>query len=100
MALRLWLAAEPLSDEIETQYDSGMRLRASRSVAAPVTVGSGILLPSAYTGWSAEKLRIVLAHESSHVRQHDFYLQIVAGLYASLVWFSPLGWWLSASSLI
>ncbi len=39
-------------------------------------------------------MRIVLAHERSHIRQCDFYLQLLAGLYASLVWFSPLGWWL------
>ena len=30
----------------------------------------------------------------SHVRQRDFYLQLLAGLYAALFWFSPLGWWL------
>ncbi len=36
----------------------------------------------------------MLAHERSHIRQGDFYLQVLAGLYAALVWFSPLGWWL------
>ena len=44
--------------------------------------------------WDSEKLRIVLAHERSHIRQGDFYLQALAGLYAAIVWFSPLGWWL------
>jgi hypothetical protein len=57
-------------------------------------VGSGIVLPSDYTEWDIEKLHIVLAHERSHVRQGDFYLQIFAGVYAALFWFSPLGWWL------
>ena len=47
-----------------------------------------------YTSWTQEKLRIVLAHERSHVRQYDFHLQILAALYAALAWFSPLGWWL------
>jgi predicted nucleic acid-binding Zn-ribbon protein len=61
---------------------------------SPVTVGSGVLLPASYVNWDAEKLRIVLAHERSHVRQRDFYLQAVAGLYTALFWFSPLGWWL------
>jgi hypothetical protein len=36
----------------------------------------------------------VLAHERSHIRQGDFYLQLLAGLYAALFWISPLGWWL------
>jgi hypothetical protein len=57
-------------------------------------VGSGVVLPADYDEWDAEKLRIVLAHERSHVRQGDFYVQTLAGLYAALFWFSPLGWWL------
>jgi hypothetical protein len=59
-----------------------------------VAVGSGIVLPGCYREWNREKLRIVLAHEASHVRQCDFYLQLGASLYAAIFWFSPLGWWL------
>jgi hypothetical protein len=36
----------------------------------------------------------VLAHEQSHVRQGDFYLQLLAALHLAIFWFSPLGWWL------
>ncbi|MFP5205042.1 MAG: DUF4097 family beta strand repeat-containing protein, partial [Acidobacteriota bacterium] len=70
------------------------RLRASAAVTSPVTIGSAVLLPESHREWDAEKLRVVLAHERSHIRQGDFYLQVLAGLYAALVWFSPLGWWL------
>ena len=59
-----------------------------------MTIGSGILLPADYNTWDKEKVQIVLAHERSHVRQGDFYLQLLASLYTALVWFSPLGWWL------
>jgi len=62
----------------------GLPLRASRSVSSPGTIGSGILLPADYADWDAEKLRIVLAHERSHIRQGDFYLQLLAALYAAL----------------
>jgi hypothetical protein len=93
-ALMLWLEADPISIEAGPEWAAGLRLRASRGVASPVTIGSGIVLPKDYTDWDMEKLRIVLAHERSHVRQCDFYLQICAGLYAALFWFSPLGWWL------
>jgi hypothetical protein len=72
---------------------TSLRLRTSPRVSSPLTIGSGILLPVDYETWDEGKLRIVLAHESSHIRQGDFYLQILASLYASLVWFSPLGWW-------
>ena len=51
-------------------------------------------MPADYEEWETEKLRIVLAHEGSHIRQGDFYLQLLAGLHASVFWFSPLGWWL------
>jgi beta-lactamase regulating signal transducer with metallopeptidase domain len=92
-AVGLWQSAEPI--ELEPSYlAAGLRLRSSRRVSSPVTVGSGVVLPADYDEWDAEKLRIVLAHERSHVRQGDFYLQALAGLYAALFWFSPLGWWL------
>jgi bla regulator protein blaR1 len=93
-ALLLWQAAEPVSFEDVPPCAAGLPLRASRAVSSPVTIGSGILLPADYADWDAEKLRIVLAHERSHIRQGDFYLQLLAALYAALAWFSPLGWWL------
>jgi beta-lactamase regulating signal transducer with metallopeptidase domain len=93
-AVRLWLAAEPVLLELEPGQAAGLRLRCSRGVASPVTIGSGVLMPADYAQWDAEKLRIVLAHERSHVHQGDFYLQLLAGLYAAFFWFSPLGWWL------
>lgn len=97
-AARLWLAAEPFAPTPGPTPSAGpglgLRLRLSHAVSSPVTVGSGVLLPADCLGWDAEKLRIVLAHERAHVRQGDFYLQLGAGLYAAVFWFSPLGWWL------
>ena len=90
---RLWMRASPIADIAYLSHGEG-RARSSRHVTSPVTVGSGILLPHDYRSWDGEKLRIVLAHESSHVRQGDFYLQLCAAIYAAVFWFSPLGWWL------
>lgn len=92
-ALRLWLTATHVPER-KAHGSGSLRLRASSRVSSPLTIGSAILLPADYETWDEEKLRIVLAHESSHIRQGDFYLQMLAGLYASIVWFSPLGWWL------
>jgi len=89
-AISLWLDAEPIA----VAPGANLRLRVSRAVSSPVTIGSGVVLPASYDKWDAEKLRIVLAHERSHIRQGDFYLQLLAGLYSALFWFSPLGWWL------
>ena len=91
-AYLLWRSARPVSSDLSATH--GLRLRASTAVSSPVTIGSSVVLPADYKSWDSEKLRIVLAHERSHIRQGDFYLQALAGLYAAIVWFSPLGWWL------
>jgi hypothetical protein len=93
-SLRVWTEARPAEVAPDCEWPSGIPVRWSRQVASPVNIGSGILLPADYAQWDGEKLRVVLAHERSHVRQRDFYLQLLAGLYAALTWFSPLGWWL------
>ena len=89
-AVRLWMTAEEVSP---LDVPEG-NVRASEKIVSPVTIGRGIVLPANYTEWERGKLRVVLAHEESHVRQMDFYLQLLAGLYAAVFWFSPLGWWL------
>jgi hypothetical protein len=98
-ALRMWLAAEPFVPQQgigdKSQPGLGLRMRFSPAVSSPVTIGSGVLLPVDCLQWDAEKVRIVLAHERAHIRQGDFYLQLLAGLYATVFWFSPLGWWLT-----
>jgi beta-lactamase regulating signal transducer with metallopeptidase domain len=93
-ALRLWMTAKPVSVVTDASLMEQIPVRSSARVASPVNIGSGILLPIEHSQWDEEKLRIVLAHERSHIRQGDFYLQLIAGVYASLFWFSPLGWWL------
>jgi hypothetical protein len=94
MAARIWHAAEPVALDFALGFDSRFAVRSSSAVYSPVTLGSGVLLPSDFRQWDVEKLRIVLAHEESHIRHADFYLQVVAGLYGAVFWFSPLGWWL------
>ena len=89
-AIRLWMTATPVS----ALKDPSWNVRSSERVASPVNIGSGIVLPAEHSEWEEEKLRVVLAHERSHIRQGDFYLQLLAGVYACIFWFSPLGWWL------
>ena len=93
-AIRLWNEALPATIDGVAPLADGLHLRSSETVSSPVTIGSAVVLPADYKTWETEKLRIVLAHERSHIRQGDFYLQILAALYVALFWFSPLGWWL------
>lgn len=94
LAMKIWASAQPILPEQGSDFAPGLRWRWSELVASPVTIGSGIVLPADYIHWEVEKLRIVLAHEGSHIRQGDFYLQMLAGVYSSLFWFSPFAWWL------
>jgi beta-lactamase regulating signal transducer with metallopeptidase domain len=94
VALRLLRSAIPANVDVPAHLANGLILRSSSAVSSPVTIGSAVVLPEDYATWDSEKLRIVLAHERSHIQQRDFYLQMIASLYASLFWFSPLGWWL------
>ncbi|MGA8528851.1 MAG: M56 family metallopeptidase, partial [Acidobacteriaceae bacterium] len=89
-AIWLWARAEEVSP-LEVPEEN---VRVSAQIPSPVTIGSGIVLPGDYREWNRAKLRVVLAHERSHVRQMDFYLQLLAGVYTAIFWFSPLGWWL------
>ncbi len=84
-AVRIWRRATPISEPA---------VRVSAEVLSPVTIGAGILLPAEYKRWTPERLRAVLAHERAHVRHFDFHLQLLAGIYAAIFWFSPLGWFL------
>ena len=87
-----WLWAR--ADEVSPLDVPEERVRVSDRIPSPVTIGSGIVLPVSFREWDRKKLRAVLAHERSHVRQMDFYLQLLAGIYTAIFWFSPLGWWL------
>jgi len=93
-SLRLWMEATPVDAGTRENFPAATGVCWSERVSSPVNIGSGILLPADYAEWDEEKLRVVLAHEQSHVKQRDYYLQILAGLYAAMTWFSPLGWWL------
>ena len=87
-----WLWAR--ADEVSPLDVPEEHVRVSDRIPSPVTIGRGIVLPGNYREWDRKKLRVVLAHERSHVRQMDFYLQLLAGIYTAIFWFSPLGWWL------
>jgi beta-lactamase regulating signal transducer with metallopeptidase domain len=90
MAARSLHRAEKASALLEPRAS----VRISADIQTPVTIGSTIVLPESHGDWNLHKQRVVLAHERSHVRQGDFYLQLIAGLHVAFFWFSPLSWWL------
>jgi len=88
---RVRLTARPVSVPAFT----GVDIRVTRAVSSPATAFSTILVPEDFESWQAPTQRAVIAHESAHVANRDFYVQWVAQLHRCLFWFSPLAWWLT-----
>jgi hypothetical protein len=51
-----------------------------------------VLLPGKAEEWPANRARMVLSHELSHIARHDWMLQIAAELARGFYWFHPLSW--------
>jgi bla regulator protein blaR1 len=95
LSFNLLRAARPIGDAWAREiWAAGGRVRASAAIAAPVTVGGNILLPSDCRDWTATTQRAVLAHERAHVAGGDFYVLLLSQLNRALFWFNPLSWWL------
>ncbi len=95
MSLRLLRTSSATGQETE-----GIAIRESNRVAAPVTLGilqPAIVLPADWREWSGFKLNAVLAHERSHVRRHDPAVQLLSVIHRTLLWYSPLSWFLHQS---
>jgi beta-lactamase regulating signal transducer with metallopeptidase domain len=88
-AWRLVRAATPVVES----WAAGQRVRVSKAVGGPVTVGSTILLPPHHVDWDLRKRQAVLAHEAAHVANGDFYVLLLASLNRAVFWFSPFAWW-------
>ncbi len=69
-------------------------IRISDRIFTPVTIANSVLLPASSAQWTEAKLRVVLSHERAHIRQHDFYIQLLAGLNCAIFWFNPFSWWM------
>jgi beta-lactamase regulating signal transducer with metallopeptidase domain len=90
LTARLYRLAEPVSED----WARGRAIRSSAAVESPLSFANCILLPADYRAWPQAKRLAVLAHEESHIRRGDFYVQLLACIYRAVFWFSPLAWWL------
>jgi beta-lactamase regulating signal transducer with metallopeptidase domain len=89
LAIRLWRRAQSF-----TTTETDLPVRLSMDLRSPATVGHGILLPLEAIEWDDAALRATLAHETEHIREGDFYLQLAATLHHCFFWISPHAWWL------
>jgi len=51
-----------------------------------------ILLPADADTWSADRKRLVIAHEMAHLVRQDWLIQLFAEIARSINWFNPLFW--------
>jgi beta-lactamase regulating signal transducer with metallopeptidase domain len=78
-----------------------VRLLQNRSVPFLGTWGilvPRVLLPSDAEKWSDERIRMVLAHELSHIKRLDWVVQVLADAARAIYWFNPI-FWLASSRL-
>lgn len=86
-----------LGEEVRRTYGllSPIRLFQSDHPSLLVTWGSRrpkILLPATASGWSRDRIQIVLAHELAHIARGDWAVQLAAEGLRAVYWFDPLAW--------
>ena len=76
-----------------------VRLMITAQVAVPCVVGwmKPIILipPAALVGLSALQLEMVLAHELSHIRRHDYLVNLLQLLVETMLFYHPVVRWIS-----
>jgi beta-lactamase regulating signal transducer with metallopeptidase domain len=72
-----------------------VQVRVSSAIETPAVTGllmPVVLLPRDADTWTAERRRLVLAHELAHVASRDCLASVVAQLAVAMHWFDPLVW--------
>ena len=85
-------------DDLKAQLSIArpVQLRIAQRTVPPMTWGifrHVVLLPASANEWTAERRRMVLAHELAHVKRSDGVLQMLLQAVCSLHWFNPLVWY-------
>jgi beta-lactamase regulating signal transducer with metallopeptidase domain len=72
-----------------------VEVRVSPALETPAVTGlfvPVVLLPHDAETWTAERRRIVLAHELAHIKNGDCAASVIAQLAVAIHWFNPLAW--------
>src|SRR5947207_1326915 len=76
-----------------------VRLLVSAVVQVPTVVGwirPVVLMPiGALTGLPSEQVEALLLHELTHIRRHDYLVNILQGIAEALLFYHPAVWWVS-----
>jgi len=72
-----------------------IRLLQSKKVVVPLTWGwlrPAIVFPCNVSGWSEERVRIVLLHELAHIKRGDILSTVLTYISSIVYWYNPLVW--------
>jgi beta-lactamase regulating signal transducer with metallopeptidase domain len=94
---------EALAEDVRQQLgiQRPVRLLQNRRVPYLGTwgiVAPRVLLPTDADTWTDSRVRMVLAHELSHIKRHDWVVQVLADAARAIYWFNPM-FWLASSRL-
>jgi TonB family protein len=90
-----WRRIQQAARPVLSSTFPGVDIRATSAASSPATIFATILVPVDFAAWPSQMQRAVIAHESAHVTNKDFYVQWLAQLHRCLFWFNPLAWWLA-----
>jgi beta-lactamase regulating signal transducer with metallopeptidase domain len=81
------------------QLARAVAVRQSTLASSPVVVGYFrpvvLLPPCVVTTLTSTQLELILAHELSHARRHDYLVNLLQTLVETLFFYHPAVWWLS-----
>lgn len=95
LGIARWWNVRRVAKPLSLPAFAALDIRATAQVSSPATIFSTILVPADFHTWSSDAQRLVVAHEQTHIKNNDFYVQWLAQLHRCLFWFNPLAWWLS-----
>jgi beta-lactamase regulating signal transducer with metallopeptidase domain len=75
-----------------------VQFAATNEVTVPMTWGlffPVVVIPATALPWDAERRRIVLLHELTHVASGDWLFNLLARAACAVFWFHPAAWWIA-----
>ncbi|XOV84020.1 MAG: TonB family protein [bacterium] len=90
-----WLGPTQIVSTCFSSAGVHIPVRQTSRNSSPMTWGivrPEILVPAAWSSWSAEKQESALLHELAHINRHDTLLFNVCALICCFFWFHPLVW--------
>jgi TonB family protein len=95
LLIRVYAIRRVMATSREYACEAEFEVRTAAGLNTPVAWGLGrklILLPESALKWDADRRRVVLMHESGHLRRNDCWALLLAEIACVVYWCNPLVW--------